>query len=728
MQVSSKLLSRTAIVLLGVLIAMVVFVAINNAQQAGATNTSDLAKVKTYVASYITNQFGAGGNEGEDGFIMTAAQLNSRMNTVGPGDVITLGEGDDAANAPVLVDNFSSNATWIPGTTNRCFWNTGAAGVGVAENCFNTGPLAGVKAKVDAHKAAGFSTDIVVYCVSGHTEAPTTGAFGYIAQTGGLASDGSIPKVYALKWGRNGWTNTATATYTNTNTIAAAEGAGVNTPPTSVTAATACNSTVSDYELMRCQAQWAIYSGTVNGMTGGNISNGVAQAGIATTIASDQTVDIRTGSANTVNTASLSNIRVPIDTIFGSGLASVNPTTTTTLVSRTPMVGGIVAEGMKMLGYTMRTGGFVNGGIRGWKNTEGEAVVSDGLTRPGLGSTAIDAAAPTITGVSVPNVGSDQADVVRTASEAATSKIALTGSDGHVVAVNNTVLNAYQANHLSGLHPGVTYSGTVTSYDGQANGTTASIPSFTTVAQDTTAPVVTVTPASQTIPATGPSGATASYSASAVDAVYGPVAVSCDIASGSMFAAGTTTTVTCTATDPPGNLGTGTATVTVDPWVVADTTGPSIDSIVPSGYVLSENANISVYYSDAGSEVDVYSVFVTMDGNPITCTAVTVQYASCPQTMVPQGARTIGVTLADTVGNSSTGSGAFFVDTLQPTIASGYYPGNNAIITNASPTITLTPTDRIYAGYTIAEASGPNVGATTVLVDGSPVSCTNNGV
>ncbi|MDO8735907.1 MAG: VCBS repeat-containing protein [Thermoleophilia bacterium] len=160
----------------------------------------------------------------------------------------------------------------------------------------------------------------------------------------------------------------------------------------------------------------------------------------------------------------------------------------------------------------------------------------------------------------------------------------------------------------------------------------------------------------------------------------------------------------------------------------ADTTGPTVNNVAPSGYVTSEAANISVYYSDAGSAVDVYSVAVTMDGNPITCAAVSAQYASCPQTGLPQGARTIGVTLADTLGNTSSGSGAFFVDSLPPTVASSYYPGSNAVISNASPTITLTPTDRIYAGYTIAEASGPNVGATTVLVDGSPVSCTNNGV
>jgi len=582
MQVSSKLLLRTAVVLMGFLLAAMLIVTVANSQQAGATNASDLAKVQTYVASYISNQFGAGGNEGEEGFIITAAQLNSRLNTVGPGDVITLGEGDNAANAPVLVDNFSSNASFIPGTTNRCFWNTGAGSTGKAENCFNSGPLASVKAKVDAHAAAGFSTDIVVYCVSGHTEAPTTGAFGYIAQTGGLASDGSIPKVYALKWGRNGWINNATAAFNNTNAIAAAEAAGSYTPPTSVAAASACNSTVSDYELMRCQAQWAIYSGTVNGMTGGNISNGVAQLNIATTIASDQTVDVRTGSANTV-TAAGSNIRVPIDTIFGSGITSINPATTTTVVARTPMVGGIVAEGMKMLGFTMRTGGFINGGVRGWKNTEGEAVVSDGLSRPGLTTAAIDVTAPTINSVTVPNIGSDQADVVRTANEAATSKIALTGSDGHVVALNNTVLNAYQANHLSGLHPGVTYSGTVTSYDGQANGSSAAIPAFTTVAQDTTGPVVTVTPPSQTIPATGPTGAPASYSASAVDAVYGSVAVSCDIASGSTFPVGTTT-VTCSATDPAGNPGTGTATVTVEPWVDTYAGMPSISLNSPAPF------------------------------------------------------------------------------------------------------------------------------------------------
>ncbi|MDO8616226.1 MAG: hypothetical protein Q7T33_10925, partial [Dehalococcoidia bacterium] len=119
---------------------------------------------------------------------------------------------------------------------------------------------------------------------------------------------------------------------------------------------------------------------------------------------------------------------------------------------------------------------------------------------------------------------------------------------------------------------------------------------------------------------------------------------------------------------------------------------------------------------------------VTWDGTPVACAAVDAVYASCPQTLLPQGAHTIGVSIADNASNPATGSSAVFVDSLAPTVASGYYPANHGKIANASPTITFTPTDRIYAGYTAAEASGANVGATTVLVDGAPASCTNDSV
>lgn len=53
------------------------------------------------------------------------------------------------------------------------------------------------------------------------------------------------------------------------------------------------------------------------------------------------------------------------------------------------------------------------------------------------------------------------------------------------------------------------------------------------------------------------------YTASAASTVYGPLAVTCAPPSGSLFAAGATTTVTCAASDPLGQTTSGSFTVTV---------------------------------------------------------------------------------------------------------------------------------------------------------------------
>jgi hypothetical protein len=82
---------------------------------------------------------------------------------------------------------------------------------------------------------------------------------------------------------------------------------------------------------------------------------------------------------------------------------------------------------------------------------------------------------------------------------------------------------------------------------------------------DTIPPVLTL-PANMTIPPTGPSGAVATYSASALDAVDGIRPVTCSPGSASLFPVGTTT-VTCTASDTSGNTGSGTFTVTVTVYI-----------------------------------------------------------------------------------------------------------------------------------------------------------------
>ena len=116
---------------------------------------------------------------------------------------------------------------------------------------------------------------------------------------------------------------------------------------------------------------------------------------------------------------------------------------------------------------------------------------------------------------------------------------------------------------------------------------------------DTTAPVVTV-PANITVNAVSPSGAPVSYSASAVDAIDGPVTPVCTPASGSTFPI-TTTTVTCTATDAAGN--TGTATFTVLVRGAAAQLGDLITAStgVPPGTALADKARAALANLSAGS-------------------------------------------------------------------------------------------------------------------------------
>jgi hypothetical protein len=87
----------------------------------------------------------------------------------------------------------------------------------------------------------------------------------------------------------------------------------------------------------------------------------------------------------------------------------------------------------------------------------------------------------------------------------------------------------------------------------------------TTVPADLIPPVLSL-PGDLTVAATSAAGAEVSYTVSALDAVDGEVDVTCDPASGSLFAVGDTT-VSCSAADTSGNTATGGFTVTVDPYL-----------------------------------------------------------------------------------------------------------------------------------------------------------------
>src|SRR6266498_5276123 len=159
--------------------------------------------------------------------------------------------------------------------------------------------------------------------------------------------------------------------------------------------------------------------------------------------------------------------------------------------------------------------------------------------------------------------------------------------------------------------------------------------SFTVKVQDTTAPVVTV-PANMTLEATGPSGAVAIFSASALDIVDGSVAVTCIPASGSTFAIGTAT-VTCSATDAAGNTGTGSFTVKVQ-----DTTAP----------VVTVPANISTSATSISGAVVTY----TATANDIVDGSVLVTCNPASGSTFAPGSTTVNCSATDAAGNTGTGS------------------------------------------------------------------------
>lgn len=182
--------------------------------------------------------------------------------------------------------------------------------------------------------------------------------------------------------------------------------------------------------------------------------------------------------------------------------------------------------------------------------------------------------------------------------------------------------------------------------DAKGNAATAS---FTVHVVDQVAPVVTV-PAPIVIEATGPSGATASFSASANDAVSGPRATTCVPASNSTFALGSTT-VECTATDAAGNLGKASFSVTVQDTTLPVLTLPTTITAEATG---SDGAAVS--YTATASD--------TVSGS------LTPSCVLASGSIFGLGSHQVNCEVKDAAGNKATGSFAINVlDTVGPAIS-----------------------------------------------------------
>jgi hypothetical protein len=231
-----------------------------------------------------------------------------------------------------------------------------------------------------------------------------------------------------------------------------------------------------------------------------------------------------------------------------------------------------------------------------------------------------------------------------------------------------------------------------------AHGNTGSA-SFSVTVHDSTAPVVTV-PANAVVEATSASGTAYTFSASAIDTVDGTVVTTCDPASGSTFAIGTTT-VACWARDAHGNTAAASFTITVlkmTPLITWNVPADITYGTALSGAELNATANVTgsfVYTPPAGTVLNagagqtLSGVFTPADGATYTTATmnsnITVLKAIPTTTWAAPGAITYGTVL----------TGAQLSATANVPGSFAYTPGNGVVLDAGMRTLSaiFTPTD-----------------------------------
>ncbi len=716
-------------------------------------------QINGFVSAQI-DEYSSQGNpfeNGEGGFIRNsvvgANQADPEWNKGLKGqldsnnDGVYLGEGDDIAKAPVLVDVYTTDTKWIPGTgaTSR-FGNSTAA----------TDPNPGnIKTEVDKHTAAGISTDIVLYCLTGHTESPPTMAYGAMSAAGYFGTPN--PKVYALRWGRAGWGTTAAATYGSpVNSTTATAAANGNSTPT-IGADCANGNTATTVKCRAAAGLTAVTSG----------ANPPGVGGSTWSFTANLPVDIREGASATypANSGAAYTVPIQLRTLFSSTntyenlkkLPVASGTNKNTFVANTQHTAAMAATGAAMLYYPST---YMRWGLPSWNNTDYTATYTSSKgyqywgaagTTPGGGTQptgGVDIVAPTINNTTGTGAtGNTAANIVRNTSEPATSKIALTGSDGHVVdgsngTLNSTVLNVDKTTSLTGLHEGVTYTGTLTVYDGMANSATADI-SFTTTA---TAPSITNLAPSTTLNDVTATTITADFSdASGIAAV-------------SVYLGGSVTPEAgagCTSTTSPLSCAVSGLAIGAHPYSIkvldnanqestasssfttADTVAPAVSNVLPAEgtTIYTTSTAISGDFTDASpsSGIDAGTVMVHIDTSQMIndCTFINTSGFSCNTSSLgplAYGAHTIDIwNLKDNATNTATPNPQvthFNVgDNVAPVITnvqpSGTIGTSSTTVTasysDAAPTSGIdTTTAKIYLDGSVTELAGCTVGATDI--------------
>ncbi|MFA6000908.1 MAG: fibronectin type III domain-containing protein [Thermoleophilia bacterium] len=649
---------RTIIVVLIIAVVLLVPTALFNIDTANALTNTEWQTVAASIDAFIQSQY-VSTDDGEAGFLITGPALKSRMDTNNDG--VMLGEGDDAANAPVLVDVLNTWGEWIPGTSLRI----------PSANAANQTYASQVATKVYGHRNAGFNDEIVIYCGTGHVENPIVMGYGAMSHAGYFGTP--MPRVVGVTWGRMGWGTIAASWNPVYSSARQYTNSAIATPSNSLpTFPTAnCTGTTPNTELVRCAAQQAL-APTSNGLQPSTWVD-----------ANYQPVDIRSTTdyylATTAGAAYA--YQDPLQTLFNptggtyDNLKKLTPGTSKAIVfySRTQHSGLLAAEGAQMLGYNAKSLRF---GLPYWNGFsppgwQEKWTVNPGYTFNYTGSP--DVASPIISNIDTGAPSATGATIVWNTNEPATSFVEYgTTPGGPYITINDTVLHASHSVTLSGLSEHTTYYYRVTSYDGLAN--YASNPELSFQTADVTPPIVSnVTPAGWV----ASSGAT--ITADLADAGSGintaTASISLDGGAPLGGCTPTTTFVSCPATglgqgahtiavsvsDLAGNAGVGSGSFDVD------SIGPAISNLLPNGTETSQSLTLSADIMDAtgnpNSGIDIQKSEIFLDGSVTAlsnCTKTTTSI-NCPVT-ASIGAHTFSVTAADYAGNSvSNNTGAFVV-------------------------------------------------------------------